>query len=107
MAHPARTRHNQEDSPKKAYQPRPWDKKWAIYPDYWKEEWGPIPLLGFVFSPHAFDAERKAYDKGLLPKNVTFGPKALLSDGTEDYDCRMYKKHGPKNGVQPMRRPLY
>jgi hypothetical protein len=51
--------------------------KYAIYPDYWKESWGPKPLLGHVFADDEFYAVREAYSKGLLTVNFTFGPRAV------------------------------
>jgi hypothetical protein len=66
---------------KKAWQPRsfygPGKYVYAIYPDYWKESWGPKPLLGHVTADDEFYAEREAYSKNLLPVNFTFGPKAV------------------------------
>lgn len=50
---------------------------WDVYPDYWKDTWGEVPRLGTVRADSAFDAERAAYDKGLLPYNFTFGPKVV------------------------------
>ena len=50
---------------------------WDVYPDYWKETWGQVPRLGSVRADSEFDAERAAYDKGLLPYNFTFGPKVV------------------------------
>jgi hypothetical protein len=51
--------------------------KYAIYPDYWKESWGPKPLLGHVWADDEFYAVRDAYTKKLLPMNYTFGPRAV------------------------------
>ena len=48
---------------------------WCVTPDYWKEKWGPIPVLGYVRAYSEFHAKYAAYDKGLLPVNFTFGPK--------------------------------
>jgi hypothetical protein len=47
---------------------------WAIYPSYWKKEWGEAPLLGRVRADSEFDAIRAAYDKKLLTVNFTFEP---------------------------------
>ena len=49
----------------------------AIYPDYWKPQWGPKPLLGFVNAFNAFEASRRAYTKGLLRQNFTFEAEAV------------------------------
>lgn len=51
--------------------------KWIIYPDYWKESWGPKPALGIVFADDEFYAEREAYNRGLLTVNFTFKPSAV------------------------------
>lgn len=63
----------------------PTDNKWrgyrnsyAIYPDYWKQSWGPRPLLGYVKADSAFNAKYAAYDAGLLIVNGTFGPEPVL-----------------------------
>lgn len=48
---------------------------WEVYPDYWKDSWGPKPLLGYVRADSEFNAAYAAYDKGLLPYNSTFGPE--------------------------------
>lgn len=50
---------------------------YAIYPDYWKKSWGPIPLLGHVRADNEFLAEREAYDRGLLTLNFTFKPRVV------------------------------
>lgn len=51
--------------------------KYQVFPDYWKKEWGPVPLLGVVYADDEFLAERVAYDIGVLPThfNCTFGPR--------------------------------
>lgn len=51
--------------------------KWAIYPDYWKDKWGPKPVLGTVYADDEFIAEREAYNKGLLTVNFTFKPEPV------------------------------
>jgi hypothetical protein len=51
--------------------------RYAIYPDYWKKQWGPKPLLGHVWADDEFYAVREAYAKGLLTVNFTFGPEAV------------------------------
>jgi hypothetical protein len=51
--------------------------RWAIYPDYWKDSWGPLPLLGHVWADSEFEATRTAYDKKLLTVNFTIAPKAV------------------------------
>lgn len=63
-------------------QPDPTDNKyrgyryvWEVYPDYWKDSWGPKPLLGYVRADSEFNAKYAAYDKGLLPQNITFEPE--------------------------------
>ena len=95
---------SREDVDKK---PRPDLKKFAVYPDYWKREWGEKPLLGFVFAENVFHAQRKAYDKEIVRKNMTFQPMVKLADGSETYNVRSYnrKKNAPER--LPMRRPLF
>lgn len=51
--------------------------RWDVYPDYWKESWGPKPLLGTVRADSAFHARYAAYDKRLLTYNFTFGPEVV------------------------------
>ena len=51
--------------------------KWAIYPDYWKQKWGAVPLLGYVYADDEFYAVREAYNQGLLTVNFTIQPKAV------------------------------
>lgn len=51
--------------------------RWAIYPDYWKQSWGPKPMLGTVTADDEFYAVREAYSKGLLPVNFTFQAQAV------------------------------
>jgi hypothetical protein len=51
--------------------------KYAIYPDFWKDSWGPKPLLGHVWADDEFYAIREAYSKNLLTMNYTFGPKPV------------------------------
>lgn len=69
---------------KRTFTPDPTDNKqrgytylWAIYPSYWKKEWGEEPLLGRVRADSEFDAIRAAYDKGFLKVNFTFEPRAI------------------------------
>jgi hypothetical protein len=50
---------------------------WEVYPDYWKDSWGPKPLLGTVRADEPFYAKREAYDTGLLQQNATFGPQVF------------------------------
>lgn len=59
------------------YGPGPGKYRYAVYPDYWKEEWGKKPLLGFVNADDEFYAEREAYNKGLLTVNYTFRPHVV------------------------------
>lgn len=65
--------------PKRPYDPtdnkgRGYGKLWAVYPDYWPENWGQRPRLGFVRADTKFDAVYAAYDKGLShPANCSFG----------------------------------
>lgn len=54
--------------------------KYHIYPDYWLQKWGEMPYLGTVYADDEFEATRRAYDKGFLPVNITFGPKAVRVD---------------------------
>jgi len=54
--------------------------KYHIYPDYWLPKWGEMPYLGTVYADDEFEATRRAYDKGFLPVNITFGPKAVRVD---------------------------
>lgn len=57
---------------------------YLVYPDYWQEsKWGKPPLLGRVYADSAFTAERRAYDRGLLPVNFTFGPKVVPAKVTK------------------------
>ena len=51
-------------------------KFFYIFPDYWKDSWGEKPCLGIVAAESEFHAERRAYDKGLLPQNFTICPVA-------------------------------
>ena len=57
--------------------PDPDLKVYAVFPDYWPRQYGERPLLGFVKAYDEFYAIRKAYDRGLLPINVSFGPKVV------------------------------
>lgn len=82
-------------------------KKFAIYPDYWPKKYGEIPLLGFVLAENVFHAERKAYDKGLLRKNITFNPKARLATEKDIYNTRASKRKKNQDGKLPMRRPFF
>ena len=52
-------------------------KLYAVFPDFWKAEWGRCPFLGYVRAYDEFHAIRKAYDKKLLPLNKTFCPKVV------------------------------
>lgn len=54
-------------------------EKYLVFPDFWKPAWGDRPLLGIVYAEDLFEGERKAYEKGLLPMNITFGPKLVKS----------------------------
>lgn len=45
------------------------DFVWAVYPNYWKDAWGRIPLMGLVSADDAFTAERVAFDVG-LPQSI-------------------------------------
>lgn len=46
--------------------------------DNWDtKKWGPAPSLGFIRADSEFEAIRKAYDRGMLTVNFTFGPKAV------------------------------
>lgn len=91
--HSAQRTNNQESSVntgsvvrvKRPYDPtdnkgRGYKFSWAVYPDYWKDTWGQVPLLGFVRADSEFHARYAAYDKGLLPLNNTFGPKVVLQE---------------------------
>ena len=59
------------------------DNKWRgyryvyeVYPDNgWDPKWGDKPFLGYVRADSEFNAKYAAYDAGLLPYNVTFGPQ--------------------------------
>lgn len=71
--------------PKRPYDPtdnkgRGYKYSWAVYPDYWKQSWGPAPLLGYVRADSEFHAKYAAYDKNLLPVNRTFGPKVVMQE---------------------------
>ncbi len=59
---------------------------YKIYPDYWKDSWGPIPLLGVVTADDEFYAIRAAYDRKLLPMNYTFGPKPVYAKKAKVYN---------------------
>ena len=52
-------------------------KSFAIYPDFWKREWGPRPLLGYVRADNEFYARYAAYNAGLLIMAGPFGPLAI------------------------------
>lgn len=56
------------------------ENKYAIYPSYWKDTWGKAPLLGIVFADDPYLAEKRAYDRGILPSpcNCTFQAKVKL-----------------------------
>lgn len=54
-------------------------EKYLVVPDFWKPSWGERPLLGIVYAEDLFEGERKAYEKELLPMNITFGPKLIKS----------------------------
>lgn len=77
---------------KKTWTEDPDLKVFAIYPDYWKDSWGPEPCLGHVRAYSEFYAKYKAYDKGLLPYNFTFGPKAV------EVSKPKHKNKTPSNG---------
>lgn len=51
--------------------------RYAIYPDFWKKEWGEKPILGYVKADSEYWAKYAAYDKKLLRLNFTFGPKPV------------------------------
>lgn len=51
--------------------------RYAVYPDYWKPQWGPKPQLGTVWADDEFYAIREAYNRKLLTLNYTFGPKVV------------------------------
>jgi hypothetical protein len=65
--------------------------RWYIYPDYWQKKWGEPPYLGMVYADDEFEATRRAYDKGLLPVNITFGPRPVLA--REDSGQRHRRHH--------------
>ena len=54
-------------------------EKYLVVPDYWKVTWGERPLLGIVYASDHFEGERQAYEKGLLPMNITFKPMLIKS----------------------------
>lgn len=69
--------------PKRPHDPtdnnwRGYRNSYAIYPDYWKKSWGPMPLLGYVKADSAFNAKYVAFDKGLVYPNNTFGPDPIM-----------------------------
>lgn len=51
---------------------------YAIYPSYWKENWGRKPCLGTVRADSSYFAKQAAYDLNLLPVNSTFEPEPVL-----------------------------
>lgn len=53
--------------------------KYHIYPDYWLPKCE-APYLGTVYADDEFEATRRVYDKGFLPVNTTFGPRAVPVD---------------------------
>ena len=59
--------------------PAPYGDKnrYAIYPDYWKKQWGERPLLGYVMADNEYWAKYAAYDAKLLRLNFTFGPRPV------------------------------
>ena len=72
------------------------EHRFAIYPSYWKDSWGPAPLLGIVAADNAFLAERLAYDRGILPTsfNCTFQPKIkILSPKKSDNSFNLQRKN--------------
>lgn len=72
---------NKQSTTERTFKPRGFyghgKNKYAIYPDYWKKEWGQKPLLGYVWADDEFYAVREAYSKGLLTVNFTFQPEAV------------------------------
>lgn len=92
------TRNSNIVRPKRPYDPtnnkgRGYGKLWAVYPDYWPEKWGEVPVLGHVRADTAFDAVYAAYDKGLShPSNCTFGLKVRLLDRTPQLFPNKFKK---------------
>ncbi|HET8686529.1 MAG TPA: hypothetical protein VFM18_07670 [Methanosarcina sp.] len=71
-------RFNNSDGVRPVRRRRPAGKYlWEVYPDYWKESWGKIPLLGRVVADDEFYAEREAYNRGLLIVNYTFRPRVI------------------------------
>jgi hypothetical protein len=55
----------------------------AIYPDSWNEkEYGPAPLLGYVYETSEHWAKYAAYDGGIVRYSpISFGPKAVKVQG--------------------------
>lgn len=67
--------------------------KYHIYPDYWLPKWGEMPYLGTVYADDEFEATRRAYDKGFLPVNITFGPRAVLVDQNARPPLPPFQRH--------------
>ena len=49
----------------------------AIYPDFWPQDWGNPPLLGFTHAENDFQALRKAEYNGTYHANYSFGAVAI------------------------------
>ena len=59
--------------------------RYAVYPDFWKNSWGKVPLLGIVSADNEFLAERLALDRGFLkPVGSNFRFKNLGVNRAEE-----------------------